>query len=251
MPARGAALAAIGLVLIAGGLLAVRNVVIGEPGRPDAAPAAHGDQPAPPAATFPEKTGKAAMPARPVSPDTIAPPRVEVDELQRVEPREALSRFGQPLPKPLPRHSGLVHRPVVEAAGRVAGSGVVVTLKGVEVTPPDKICTDARGREWPCGLHARGALRGFVRGRALACDLPAELSQPAYTVACTLGGRDVGLWLVEQGLALPSPGSPYGQAAADAREAHRGLHGDAPAPAGPAGQADAAVTGDASPAMGR
>ena len=248
MSGRGAAFAALGLIVIGGGLLAARGALVGGPAAAPADVAA--PVPAGPAAPVPAGPPRVnAARARPVAPDVVAQPQVPPDELQRVDPREALSRFAQPLPKPPPRNPGRVYRPYIDAAGRVAGSGVVVTLADIEVTPPDKTCTDAQGREWPCGMRARSAFRGFVRGRALACDLPPEPAGTDYTVACMLGGRDVGLWLVVQGWALPAPGSDrYAKAADEAREAGRGIYGMAPPAFGePAAQAGAVVDGSMPP----
>lgn len=249
MPGRGAAFAALGLIVIGGGLFATRSILVGETPSPIVEAVAS----TPAEASAPASAGPADVKfarVRPVAPDVVAQPQVLPDELKRVEPREALSRFAQPLPKPPPRNQGRLYRPYIDAAGRVSGSGVVVTLAGIEVTPLDRTCTDAQGREWPCGMRARSAFRGFVRGRALACDLPPELSQESYTVACTLGGRDVGEWLVGQGWALPAPDSRYAELAAEAREAGRGIYGMAP-PAfdEPATQADAITGGDPTPAV--
>lgn len=241
MPERGVVIAALGLIVIGSGLFAARSLLVDEPaaeGRAAGAPA----EAAAPAAPVEPAAAKAAR-VRPVAPDVVAQPQVQPDELQRVEPRDALSRFAQPLPKPPPRNLGRVYRPYIDAAGRVAGSGVVVTLVGIEVTSPDRTCTDAEGHKWPCGMRARSAFRGFVRGRALACDLPPELTEKSYTVACTLGGRDVGEWLVQQGWVLPAPGSDrYAQLASEAREAGRGMFGAAPPVFDePVGQADASL----------
>lgn len=243
MPERGVVIAALGLIVIGGGLFAARSVLVDEPAAEDAAAAAPAEMAAP---VETEPAAAKAARVRPVAPDVVAQPRVQPDELQRVEPRDALSRFAQPLPKPPPRNLGRVYRPYIDAAGRAAGSGVVVTLAGIEVTSPDKTCTDAEGHEWPCGMRARSAFRGFVRGRALACDLPPELTEKSYTVACKLGGRDVGEWLVGQGWAMPALGSDrYAQLASEAREAGRGMYGAAPPVFDePVGQADAAL-GDA------
>lgn len=244
MPERGVVIAALGLVVIGGGLLAARSILVDEPAAVagHAAPALPEEAPPAPAEPAAAKAGR----VRPVAPDVVAQPRVQPGELQRVAPRDPLSRFARPLPKPPPRNLGRIYRPYIAAAGRVAGSGVAVTLAGVEVTSPDKTCTDAEGREWPCGMRARSAFRSFVRGRALACDLPPELTEKSYTVACRLGGRDVGEWLVRQGWALAVPGGRYAQAGSEARAAGRGLYGAAP-PAfdEPAGQAGTAMDGTA------
>lgn len=246
MRAHGAVLAVLGLVAAGSALYAAREALVeGRTVPAEAALPAPVDVPHPPPAARP---AAASQPVRPVAPEVVALPHVRLDELQRAEPRAALSAFARPLPRPLPRNRGRLYRPFIDAAGQVAASGVVVTLAGIVVTPAGKVCTDAEGRDWPCGLHARGAFRSFVRGRALACDLPPELAETTYTATCTLAGRDAGLWLVEQGWVLPAPGGPYAQAGAAARAALRGIHGAAPeAPAEPS--AAALADGGVDPVM--
>ena len=174
-----------------------------------------------------EAPAVAAGPPRSIADDLVALPQVRPEELVRVAPREPLSRFGQPLP-PKRKNQGRLFRPVVMDAGTVVGSGLIVTIAGVVVTPEGERCTDAAGVEWPCGVRARTALRSFVRGRALACDLPEEITAKAYTITCSLGKVDVGHWLVEQGWAKASPGGPYENLGRDARTAARGIFAAAP-----------------------
>lgn len=164
---------------------------------------------------------------RSVSPEVVAQPQIAPEDLQRVEARPMLSRFSQPLPRRA-RNQGRIFRPVISEAGRVTGSGLSVTIAGIEVTPADENCVDASGRSWACGIRARTAFRAFVRGRALACDLPEELTETHYTAACSLGKQDVGAWLVEQGWARARPGGSYRQAGDAARAAGRGIFGAAP-----------------------
>lgn len=164
---------------------------------------------------------------RPVAPEVVAQPQITPEELQRVEPRAALSRFGQPLPQRRRNHSR-VFRPLITEAGRVTGSGLMVTIAGIEITPQDETCVDAEGRSWSCGVRARTAFRAFVRGRALACDLPEELTEKHYTVACSLGKQDVGTWLVERGWTKALSGGPYRDAGEAARADGRGIFGSAP-----------------------
>jgi endonuclease YncB( thermonuclease family) len=223
MAGRAAVLAALGLIVIGSGVLAVRSILVDDPQAEDGGSGAQVAAPAPAPRPAPPKLAR----VRPVAPEIVAQPQIAPAELERVEPRGALSRFGRPLP-PKPKNNGRIYRPFIDAAGRFSGSGLVVTVAGIEVTLPDRTCTDGQGREWPCGVRARTAFRSFVRGRALACDLPEELTQDEYTVACSLGGRDVGQWLAEQGWADAVPGGPYAQAAAAARDADRGIYGDAP-----------------------
>lgn len=219
--ARGTALLAVGgllvavLLVLAGRPLLVRLDV-------DASQDAAAIEPLPPAGP-PAPLAR----ARPVAEEFVALPPVAAQELERVAPREPLSIFARPL-KQKPRNQGRVFRPLIGAAGSLSGSGFDITIAGIEVTPPDRTCTDGAGLEWPCGIRARTAFRSFVRGRALKCALPEDPDRSAYTVACELGRADVGAWLVKNGWALALPGSDYAELEEEAQQAGRGLHGPAP-----------------------
>jgi endonuclease YncB( thermonuclease family) len=163
---------------------------------------------------------------RPVAPDTVAQPEVAPEELVRVEPRQPLSTFAAPTRKR--RNHGRLYRPLIHAAGQVSGSGIMVDLAGVVPTLADETCRDAAGTEWPCGARARTAFRSFVRGRAMACDLPEEITEKRYVVPCSIGKQDVGAWLVAQGWARAAPGSDYVAMAEAARAAGKGIFGAAP-----------------------
>lgn len=220
-------LSAAGVLAIGGVMFGLREHLVPQPDAEVERTAAPGD-----AEIAPQPRRSAAEMAkqarvRPVAPEIVAQPQVAPEELQRVEPRAALSRFGQPLPQQ-PRNHGRIFRPFIADAGRVTGSGLTVTIAGIEVTPADETCVDPDGRSWPCGVRARAAFRAFVRGRALACDLPEELTQKNYTVACSLGKQDVGAWLAEQGWARALPGGPYDGAGEAARLAQKGVFGTAP-----------------------
>lgn len=216
------ALSAGGVLALAGAMLGLRVFLVPQP---EIVPTRPPEQAPRPRSSGVDMAKQARV--RPVAPQVVAPPRIAPDELQRVEPREPLSRFAQPLPQ-RPKNRGRIYRPLVAAAGLVAGSGLTVTIAGLEVTPADETCVDAEGRSWPCGVRARSAFRAFVRGRALACDLPDELDKRDHTVACTLGRQDVGAWLVSQGWARALPGGPYAEAGEAARAAGKGIFGLAP-----------------------
>lgn len=170
----------------------------------------------------PLKTGR----VRAIAPDAIAQPQMAPGELVRIEPRQPLSTFVAPTRKP--KNHGRVFRPFIQSAGEVVGSGVAVTIAGIVPTEAERICTDAQGAEWPCGVRARAAFRAFVRGRALLCDLPEEVTEKSYTVACALGKQDVAAWLVAQGWAQATPDGSYAAAGEAARAAGKGIYGAAP-----------------------
>lgn len=223
MRGRQFAAAVAGLLLVGVGLMAVRAHLSPEP------VSAVGDVSAERVQEPPRLPVEVARQdrIRPVASEIVALPQIAPEALERVAPREPLSRFSRPLPA-RPKNQGRIFRPLVLAAGQVSGSGLTVAIAGVEVTDPDTICTDAAGTAWPCGVRARSAFRAFVRGRALACDLPEDLPERNLTVACSIGRQDVGAWLVAQGWASAVPGGPYAEAGETARAAGKGIFGAAP-----------------------
>jgi endonuclease YncB( thermonuclease family) len=189
---------------------------VAEAAIPAAAPAPQ------PVASLPEKATR----VRPIAPEVVALPELAPNQLVRVEPRQPLSTFAAPSRKR--QNHGRIFRPLIQAAGRISGSGVAVDIAGVRPTEADRICKDGDGAEWPCGMRARAAFRSFVRGRALLCDLPEEITQKHYSVPCSLGKQDVAAWLVAQGWAEADQGGPYAAVGEAARAAGKGVYGKAP-----------------------
>ncbi len=172
--------------------------------------------------------------ARPVSPDIVAPPPLELQVLERIGPREPLSPIGRAhVPSEGPPKETVLHRPVVSAAGAFEAMGYRIVLAGLRPTPADETCV-ADGVSWPCGVHARTAFRNWLRGRALACVVPPAPPAEIVATPCRLGAFDAGEWLVAQGWVRPDPDDArYAAQAEGAREARRGLYGPAPAAAAP------------------
>lgn len=171
---------------------------------------------------------------RQVAPDLVAPPPVAQGELERVGPRseQAAPAAGgtesQATADESAREEVLLHRPRVASAGMFAArGGYRVTLAGIEPTPVATSC-ESSGVSWPCGIHARTAFRGWVRGRAISCFVPGAPADEIVTAECQLGGHDPAAWLVEQGWARALPGGPYVDLEAAARQEGRGIFGPAP-----------------------
>ena len=76
-------------------------------------------------------------------------------------------------------------------------------------------------------MVARTAMRNFVRGRALSCQVPAEPAEEVTVTTCLLAGDDLGAWLVENGWARAADDRFAGEAAR-ARQEGRGLFGRPP-----------------------
>ncbi|MBB4239056.1 thermonuclease family protein [Rhizobium esperanzae] len=118
-------------------------------------------------------------------------------------------------------------RPAVENAGMLSFGERRLQLAGVVPTAADKICGPA-GRQWPCGMMAKTALRQLLRNRSISCDLDSAEWKGSVSASCRLGAQDLGTWLVENGWAEAGPGSPLASAAETARQAGKGIYGDDP-----------------------
>ncbi|PDT00903.1 hypothetical protein CO666_28465 [Rhizobium chutanense] len=118
-------------------------------------------------------------------------------------------------------------RPAVDNAGMLSFGERRLQLAGVIPTAADKICGPA-GRQWPCGMMAKTALRQLLRNRSISCDLDSAEWKGTASASCRLGAQDLGTWLVENGWAEAAAGSPLASAAEAARQAGKGIYGDDP-----------------------
>ncbi|WP_048648315.1 thermonuclease family protein [Nitratireductor soli] len=167
-----------------------------------------------------------------IAPELIAPPPVDPSTLNRLTPRAPLSDLAGPAPEPKIADT-LYFRPVAVAAGMVEAEGRTITIAGIRIIAPDRVCDAAAGGAWPCGKQARTAFRYWLRGRALECHAgaatpEAEKAAPDTPLQCTLAGYDVGRWLVENGWALAEPDGPYQDEAEAARQTRKGIFSGGP-----------------------
>lgn len=223
------ALAGLGALVLAAPML--RERVAGQGGEPPPSIAigkAETEAPtAPPAPPAP-------VAARPVAPEVVAPPPVELQVLERIDARDPLSPIGRAhAPSEGPPKETILHRPLAAQAGTFEAMGYRIVLPGLLPTPADETCGSG-GASWPCGIHARTAFRNWLRGRALACVVPPAPPAGPVTTPCRLGSQDAGAWLVGQGWARADPADDrYAAQEEEARKARRGLHGSAPAALAP------------------
>jgi len=104
-------------------------------------------------------------------------------------------------------------------------------LDGIRVPPPSAVCLGADKRLWACGLQARAALHGYLRGKTLQCKLvsgqPVRRPRDPGTARwqCTAEGKDIALQMVEGGWARPAGRDEraFLQAEAAAEAQQRGL----------------------------
>ncbi len=100
-------------------------------------------------------------------------------------------------------------------------NGQELRLKGLDAPEYRQTCTDASGRENPCGKTARQALVALAARRELTCT---EYGKDRYgrgLVRCMADGRDIGEAMVLQGMAVAFGGYEAEEAAA--RTARRGI----------------------------
>ncbi|OCO98214.1 MULTISPECIES: thermonuclease family protein [unclassified Ensifer] len=163
--------------------------------------------------------------ARTIEPQQFGMPEtVTSAPLERVEPRPPLSEPD----KQAKAATGptVLYRPVAIAAGVIQFDKFTLQIDGIEPENADRTC-ESGGKSWPCGVVARTAFRNFLRARAVSCDMPSGKTGTT-TAACTLGGRDLATWLVDNGWATPLAGSPLEKRADAARKAKLGFYGDDP-----------------------
>lgn len=166
-------------------------------------------------------------PVRAIGSDLITAPPVDTARLERVEPRQPLGELAlAPDPATMPPAQTLLYRPVALAAGIIEAQGHRIQLDGIEALPEDATCENA-GRSWPCGLHARGAFRAWLRGRAVSCTVRPVAINETVVSACRLGPQDAAEWLARQGWTRSATGA-YADVLEEARAAGRGIYGAPP-----------------------
>lgn len=178
---------------------------------------------------------------RQVAPGSFAlPGDVQSQPLERIEPRQPLSMPDETKAEEKAERT-LLAQPVALSAGQIRFSGGTIDLEGIIAPSPEKTCSASGGREWPCGMMARTALRNYIGGRALSCTVSTSEWEGTVPASCSRSDHDLALWLVENGWAEAASGSAFEEQAAAARKAKRGIFGGDPrrsgsgAPAGTSG----------------
>ncbi|WP_407156571.1 thermonuclease family protein [Bradyrhizobium sp. STM 3557] len=104
--------------------------------------------------------------------------------------------------------------------------GIRIRLWGIDAPESSQLCRSERSLQYRCGAQAANDLDAFIARQPVNC-LPVSLDQYGRTVAtCSVGGTDLGEWLVRKGLALDWPQyskGRYGQAQRDAARAGDGI----------------------------
>lgn len=79
--------------------------------------------------------------------------------------------------------------------------GERVRLEGVDAPEARQVC-QLEGKPWRCGQAAALALDAFIASRPLRCEWRARDRYGRVLGLCTVGGTDLGAWLVRSGWAL-------------------------------------------------
>jgi endonuclease YncB( thermonuclease family) len=169
--------------------------------------------------------------SRPVAPEEIVPLPLEQGDLVREAPRPPLSELSLALP-PKPKmpddwDGTTLFQPVASAAGLIEAKGFSVAIAGVAPVDAAENC-NYEGTEWNCGTRARTAFRGFLRSRAVVCDVPPETERGVIVARCRIGKQDIGEWLVANGWAKAETGGPYAEAGQKAEAEKKGIFGPVP-----------------------
>ncbi|MER8828208.1 thermonuclease family protein [Mesorhizobium sp. M0938] len=228
---------AIGAAIVTGGRAVMRVENGRVAARPQASMAAQSEAPATSAIPRSEVARPEAH-SRAIDPEVVAPPQLQAEELERVEPRAPLSELAlaRPPKPPKPKmpddwNGTKLFQPVAPAAGVIEAKGYSVAISGIEIVRQDETCTDG-AKSWTCGTRARTAFRAFLRGRAVVCTVPPEGGRDLIAAECRVGNQDVGQWLIENGWARAANNGPYVEAGEKARTARKGIFGPAPSLSG-------------------
>src|SRR5580692_6613745 len=83
--------------------------------------------------------------------------------------------------------------------------GIRIRLWGIDAPESSQLCRGEDSLQYRCGAQAANDLDAFIAQRLVNCA-PLNLDPYGRTVAtCSVGGTDLGEWLVRKGLALDWP----------------------------------------------
>ena len=103
--------------------------------------------------------------------------------------------------------------------------GTRIRLWGVDAPESGQLCRDADSDLYQCGAKAANDLDTFIARRPVNCTPVAEDQYGRTVATCSVGGADIGEWLVRNGLALDWPQYSKGKYGSAQREADRSGRG--------------------------
>lgn len=103
---------------------------------------------------------------------------------------------------------------------------VRVRLHAVDAPEFDQTCKRSDGAEWACGQWVTDEVRKRVQGKRASCHAVTVDRYDRTVAKCEVQGRDLGQWLVSDGLifSFPRYGQDYVATEKEALVAGRGLH---------------------------
>jgi endonuclease YncB( thermonuclease family) len=103
--------------------------------------------------------------------------------------------------------------------------GTRIRLWGVDAPESSQLCRGADSNLYRCGASAANDLDTFIARRPVKCTPISEDQYGRSVATCSVGGTDLGEWLVRNGLALDWPQYSKGRYAAAQRDADRSGRG--------------------------
>jgi endonuclease YncB( thermonuclease family) len=103
--------------------------------------------------------------------------------------------------------------------------GTRIRLWGVDAPESSQLCRGADSNLYRCGANAANDLDTFIARRPVKCTPISEDQYGRSVATCSVGGTDLGEWLVRNGLALDWPQYSKGRYAAAERDADRSGRG--------------------------
>jgi len=103
--------------------------------------------------------------------------------------------------------------------------GTRIRLWGVDAPESSQLCRGADSNLYRCGAAAANDLDTFIARRPVNCTRVSEDQYGRSVATCSVGGTDLGEWLVRNGLALDWPQYSKGRYAAAEHDADRSGRG--------------------------
>jgi endonuclease YncB( thermonuclease family) len=103
--------------------------------------------------------------------------------------------------------------------------GTRIRLWGIDAPESSQLCRGADSNLYRCGANAANDLDTFIARRPVSCTPVSEDQYGRSVAICSVGGVDLGEWLVRNGLALDWPQYSKGKYSSAERDADRSGRG--------------------------
>jgi endonuclease YncB( thermonuclease family) len=103
--------------------------------------------------------------------------------------------------------------------------GTRIRLWGVDAPESSQLCRGADSNLYRCGANAANDLDTFIARQPVKCTPISEDQYGRSVATCSVGGTDLGEWLVRKGLALDWPQYSKGRYDGAERDAERSGRG--------------------------